>query len=62
MAIKIVMDKMYNLNEAELLKLLEDAITELANTDCPYCQSHISSDVHLVNNDIPSWLKSRLGG
>ena len=52
----------YVFNMDELVELVNDAIGELTNLNCPHCESYIGADRYLDNKDIKKYLLSRLGG
>ena len=48
------------LNEQrELVDLIEDALSGLAHSECPNCQTYIGLDRYIDRSDIENWLRER---
>ena len=44
----------------EKVSLIEEALTEFAYSECPYCQSYVGPDKYIDQEDIRKWLVKRL--
>ena len=54
-------DRTYTFTIKELAELVDEAIAQLTNMNCPHCQCYIGTDMYLESKDITDWLLSRLG-
>lgn len=48
--------------EERAVDLIEKALSELAHSECPYCQAYIGLDRYLDRSDIRHWLENNVEG
>lgn len=49
----------WSLKRMEIVELIETAISELVNQECPHCQSNTSPEHYIDRKDIEDWLEGK---
>jgi len=44
---------------SELTDIIENALADLAHSECPYCQAYIGMDNYIDRKDIEKWVKEK---
>ena len=47
------------MTKEKMIDLIEEALAELCDTYCPYCQSYISPERYISKDDIAGWLDAK---